>query len=724
MPLLKLGRLFTRLCEESINERKSQNMKVLFHKHSIAETVAGLALCIALFSCTGKEFIDREDDCRITAESDKICFGVTGIEGKLTKAGSAAGNAECKYPSRQFVMRSTDTDDTLCVTVEMSEGIAASSGSGAITRSAPVTSINEYGNFRVQALYRKEETPSSITFYMDDTVEDFGNGTWGTVNSTYYWPGAGRTLQFYAWAPAVPAEPAESGMTEPNSVEKMVLEYEVPERAVDQKDIIVAVTGEVTGDYNDAVSLEFKHVCTAVRFVAGDVLQPGAIKSVSLKNVKCSGSYDMTTDTWALNDGVADFSQTFTAQETNTGDEIVTGENTFMMLPQTLPDGAVVEVVFQNRGETETRTLQASIAGTEWPMGMTVTYKLSITPEYELEFVSKPEIQDAHYVIYPITIRASDDVPGGWTLTSTDDNVTLCTKLSILANRGFWIEEDKGGESISGTAGENIEVYAFLTENIGEETRTINLELRPTDLPDAEPVIFTISQLCPSWNGDLGCERIEDGDYPWGFLWSSDLKITYDILGSDLDLIGQAILTFYLELFDNSSFIQQDWGLIPLRNYVIIDFSAISSVKVADDPDNGRSNTLGLYNFDGLNDASSLMQYFQENGVTADITLPVNPTNFAARMCALKNKFNKEIDEDNNVERPVLKEENLVWYLPAKNETSRMLDAEYQLGGKYWTSTSSGNDNENAYIYDVEANSTYLVKRDLSHHVRAVRKKP
>lgn len=38
-------------------------------------------------------------------------------------------------------------------------------------------------------------------------------------------------------------------------------------------------------------------------------------------------------------------------------------------------------------------------------MGTTVTYKLSITPEYELKFVSQPEVQDAHYVIYPITIK-------------------------------------------------------------------------------------------------------------------------------------------------------------------------------------------------------------------------------------------------------------------------------------------------------------------------------
>ena len=88
------------------------------------------------------------------------------------------------------------------------------------------------------------------------------------------------------------------------------------------------------------------------------------------------------------------------------GTEVATGEATFMMLPQTLPTGAKVKVVFHSNVTGEERTLEAIIGGMEWPQGQTVTYKLSISPEYELEFTSEPEIQDAHYVIYPIHIKA------------------------------------------------------------------------------------------------------------------------------------------------------------------------------------------------------------------------------------------------------------------------------------------------------------------------------
>ena len=53
---------------------------------------------------------------------------------------------------------------------------------------------------------------------------------------------------------------------------------------------------------------------------------------------------------------------------------------------------------------------------------------------------------------------------------------------------------------------------------------------------------------------------------------------------------------------------------------------------------------------------------------------------------------------------------------------------EYALDGIYWTSTNhvtegEGEHNENAYIYTA-GGSTSIEKRDVYHHVRAVRKKP
>lgn len=713
-------------------------MKAKKYLYQTAGKAAALAACLLLFSCSGDDLADY-GSANGGKHSDNICFSISAADKAMAKGASLADSSKAagEYTAARFVMRSPDTDDTLCVQTVISDGINVTSfeGGAAATRGVPVTSLETYDSFHVQAHCTDNGAPVS-QFYMDDNATKSDGTVWST-SQVRYWPGENRTLQFFAWAPANAAFTAT-----PGSPESTTFEYEVPALAADQKDIVVATTDPYVGNYEQQVPLTFKHILTAVKFETGSQMQPGTIKSVALKGVKKSGTYtafptgNTGEGTWTLNDATADYTQelnkTTTGAETD-GTAVTTKEGTFMMLPQTLPDGAEVEVVFQDGTSGQERTMSASIAGTQWPQGKTVTYKLSITPTYELEFISEPELQDAHYIIYPIHIKAGD-VPGGWTITSSDpDNVTLRTDLTILTRRGFWIEEDKGTASIRSTAqGDDITIYAFLTENAGEENRTVTLEMRPTNLPDVAPQTFTIEQLCPSWNGNLGCERLEEYDegftgYPWGFKWDSNMKITYDFGGifSGWDNGIYKIVSFvYINLFSNYPWVSDEtnWATHYLVHF---DFSKISPLNVAIDPDDGRKNTLEIYNFQGLNDASSFMQTLKEWGIEADKELELNPTVFAARTAAMKNKFNKRTEEKDgeNVEVAYLKEENMVWYLPAQNQAPLMKDANYPLSGEYWTSTALiGNDNSHAYKYTV-GGSTSTEDRNTSLHVRAVRSK-
>ena len=661
-----------------------------------------------LFACNNEDFLEKTEG---GTPCDYICFGVSPDESAQTKANQQDGaNA---YTAGRLVLRAANSNDTLCVRTIISDGIQTAENK-AVTRGTPVDKDHFYDIFNVVATM-------DGGFFMNTTAEKQGQ-LYETTDGTYYWP-VGKDLDFYAWAPIEGGFPKLGEDATPEALQ--TLSYTVPDDAANQQDLVVASNKEATA--GQSVGLTFKHICTAVKFVVGDEMQPGTIKSVSLEGVKYAGSYDMTTGQWSLTGDSKNFTQTLdkgmTGGETEDSEITATG-GTFMMLPQTLPDGASVEVVFHSNATNTDRILSAPIGMTEWPIGKTVTYKLSITPEYELEFISEPELQDAHYVIYPIHIKAND-VPGNgeWTMTSPDPKITLRTELTNLTNRGYWIEEDRGEQEISSAAtGEDITVYAFLEENITDATRNVVLELRPTNMPEAAPATFTISQLCPSWNGNLGCERLEDGEYPWGFLWDSTMKITYD--AKTASLWDRIILAFYLGLINNDRFVSQDISLIPYKHDIIIDFSQISPVDVAESPDDGITNTLDLYNFDGINEASALMDVLEEMGATPDITLPTNPTEFAARMCVMKNKFNKEVTQEQgeDVERAVLKPENLVWYLPAQNEAIQMNDAQYPLNGDYWTSTAIHN-NENAYKYTV-GSSTASERRDVKLHVRAVRKKP
>lgn len=691
----------------------------------MAGGMATMLLCTLLFSCNNEDFLESGNPEKAC---DNICFGISSDKNVQTRG--YAGSDDEGYTADRFVLRSDDSADTLCVRAIVSEGINVSGfeGEQALTRATPVGKDNFYNKFHVLAYWSKNGAPVD-QFYMNTNASNVaasvGTGAIWSTEQIYYWPGADHSFQFYAWAPT-----DAGGLTTPSSPQEKSLAYTVPEAAADQKDIVVATTDEIQGDNNAAVPLTFKHICTAVRFAVGSQMQPGQIKSVALKGVKNAGTYDMAADNWSLGDATVNFSQTLNKETTGTeanGDAITTSEGTFMMLPQTLPAGATVEVVFVN-ANNEDRTLTASIGNTEWKMGTTVTYKLSITPEYELEFVSQPEMQDAHYVIYPITIKSGDKLPaGGWTLTSNDAaNVTFVEKdkfvnndVQALVDAGYWLDGYNGTSTLTSTTTGEVQVYVFLKENATEADRNITLSLKPAAQGNYEAKEFSFTQYCPAWNNGIGVERIQDGDYPWGFSWDSNMKITYN-LGRGL---GPILASLYIKIFVNYSYVTSNWGGVLTDFKVTIDFSKVGTLTTATDLNDGNKNTWELYSFNGLNDASALMAQIESWGGVPDKTLPANPSEFAARACAMKNKYSVQTETGitgNTVYLPVLDQANMVWYLPAQNEAANMND---NLSGDYWTSTAITDPGTTAYKYTV-GGSTSPEDRDSAIHVRAVRQKP
>ena len=691
----------------------------------MAGGMATMLLCTLLFSCNNEDFLESGNPEKAC---DNICFGISSDKNVQTRG--YAGSDDEGYTADRFVLRSDDSADTLCVRAIVSEGINVSGfeGEQALTRATPVGKDNFYNKFHVLAYWSKNGAPVD-QFYMNTNASNVaasvGTGAIWSTEQIYYWPGADHSFQFYAWAPT-----DAGGLTTPSSPQEKSLAYTVPEAAADQKDIVVATTDEIQGDNNAAVPLTFKHICTAVRFAVGSQMQPGQIKSVALKGVKNAGTYDMAADNWSLGDATVNFSQTLNKETTGTeanGDAITTSEGTFMMLPQTLPAGATVEVVFVN-ANNEDRTLTASIGNTEWKMGTTVTYKLSITPEYELEFVSQPEMQDAHYVIYPITIKSGDKLPaGGWTLTSNDAaNVTFVEKdkfvnndVQALVDAGYWLDGYNGTSTLTSTTTGEVQVYVFLKENATEADRNITLSLKPAAQGNYEAKEFSFTQYCPAWNNGIGVERIQDGDYPWGFSWDSNMKITYN-LGRGL---GPILASLYIKIFVNYSYVTSNWGGVLTDFKVTIDFSKVGTLTTATDLNDGNKNTWELYSFNGLNDASALMAQIESWGGVPDKPLPATPSEFAARACAMKNKYSVQTETDitgNTVYLPVLDQANMVWYLPAQNEAANMND---NLSGDYWTSTAITDPGTTAYKYTV-GGSTSPEDRDSAIHVRAVRQKP
>ena len=723
--------------------------------------MAALLSCLLLFSCNSDDMLDEIGANGAGKYRDNICFGISSDESVQTKGNKPTDNG---YTSDSFVLRSENSDDTLCVNAIVTDGIELSDSvkQHAMTRGAAVTQDDFYDKFHVLAYWKKDGT-STGQFYMNTDVTDKGNNLWSS-DRTYIWPGKAHTLTFYAWAPA------DAGITSPSSPESTTLEYTVPTTVTDQKDVVVATTEEIAGNANTTQPLTFRHICTAVKFKIGDQMQAGTIKKITISGVHNSGAYDMASDSWQLGSNTTAFSieQDIEMTGNESGSMITDGENTFMMLPQELPAGAKVEIIFHDSQAGTDRIFSASIGGMTWPQGKTVTYTLSITPEYKFEITEENPVIDAHYVIFQTTLKVSGVAPNqSWTITApTLDgaNVTIQRQsdMNSWARQGYWTDRNvnqggddtgsaRGGQTISGTGEAEIPIAIFVPENTGETPRTVNLV---AGVGNVNSSTIEIEQLCPNWNGNLGCERLESDPEPWGFYWDTDFKIIYDLTNCDEG--SRRLLKAYIDLtsfFENLSWIpliedlmnaiygEGKWPDLSYRDMktsggvlgfgakvdnITINLGDVPTDNIAEREDDGQRNTQEIYNFEGIQFVNQVINMIENmDGYTvATEGEGLIPSNNAAIACMKLNSWNIISVQDEEV-LTLTSDSNVPdWYLPARGEVSNVItDEEYPLNGEYWTSTAVADNSKQAWKYNA-AGTTSQEERNSVLNVRAVRKKP
>lgn len=680
--------------------------------------MAAVLLSVTLFSCSSDVPYEHTD----YSTTDNICFGISD-SGNGTRA-AAANEA---ITTDRYVLRSSESSDTLCVRAVVSDGIGKAAAKHA-TRASMQTTM--YDQFNVVAQLKKSDGNIAPRYYMNEVATKQGV-VWQPSSSIYYWPDNG-SLRFLAWAP-LDAELDESPVKPSEDVNKTTIKYTVPAELSKQRDLVAAATGynaSPVGGVCAPVSLQFKHLCTAVVVKTGATMAPGTIKSVTVTNVRNSGTYDMLRSAWTLNDATTSYTVSpnmATGSTTAEGTKLNADDATFMLLPQTLGADSKLEVMFHDNISGRDRLLTASLNGAEWPMGKTVTYRLSITPEYELEFTSEPQVQDAHYVIYPITIKAENLGANGWKLVSNDTrNVTFVENfgnddIKRLVDNGYWLKDYCGKSELTSTTRGDIKVYVFIKENITDADRDIKLTLTPADYPNAAPVTFDFKQYCPAWNNGIGVERKQETDYPWGFNWDSSMKITYSMPKGFWMGIWHALFT----IFGNTKYVTQEGYAWTGTWKVTVDFSKVLKLTTATSATNGLKNTWEIYNFEGISDAETIMRQLESWGGVPNKTLPTNPTEFAAAACAKKNPFGVTINtkDGQNLYLPTLSQSDLVWYLPAQDEAPNMVDGIYPLSGNYWTSTAITDPGTTSYKYTVGASASPEDRNNFIH-VRAVRKRP
>lgn len=359
-----------------------------------------------------------------------------------------------------------------------------------LTRAMPVTTSTMYDSFGVSAYsYTDSWSESKIPNYMYDATAS-KSGSDYHLSSTYYWPGASYKMKFFAYAPQGNSQYVLSGSTQAGSP---TIRVTVPSNVGKQEDLLVAQSAELSGNNNSAVNLTFYHTLTAVRFVCGDDMQAGTVKSVSLKNVYSKGIYDMRTRSWSSTEFPTVFSQVLDKSTTGEADEAITTETqTFMMVPQTLPDGAGIEVAFIDSSGT-VHTLTADIKGTQWAMGKTVTYMISsssinwtytlaVTKSTDFTYTGGTRLYDV--TSYRINTKGVQE-PVAWTTQYSTDNGT-----NWIDSKPEWLTTF----TASGAGGTSAQPYEVtVNAQTGTENNSHTDALKVTAVKGTETMPYNLS---------------------------------------------------------------------------------------------------------------------------------------------------------------------------------------------------------------------------------------
>lgn len=337
-----------------------------------------------LCACNDDNYADGKGNRLVTfSVNAKANGGWSDINGSR----SAWMSPQAQQMGEPVEMEGKLNGKTVYLTSEVTEGFPTDNPT--FTRGTQITNADGMSSsFGVTAFMGSQK-------YMDHVEIKKSADSW-KPQTDYFWLN-GKPLDFYAWYPYNPAEGTNGipdGMTL-NQEDFSSISYTVPTDVSKQEDLMFAVNKNASEPADgNATSLDFKHSLAAVKFVVGDLPTGTQVTSVALKGVKYKGNLAVTTDdkgevqfTWSnLANDTRDFTQATDKEvkENDTDQAITKADQTFFMMPQTLPDDAMVEVVVEDEKASKvtlTGLLQdataAEDAKNKWEAGNTYTYRVN-----------------------------------------------------------------------------------------------------------------------------------------------------------------------------------------------------------------------------------------------------------------------------------------------------------------------------------------------------------
>ena len=279
------------------------------------------------------------------------------------------------------------------------DGIAISKGGNKIistTRGSLAQDVNS--GFGISAIYNDG---TDKAYFVNNKATKVGD-LWFTENKTK-WPASTNDLSFYAYAPHSNDNSMLRLAGDDKIAQSKQIQYEASSTdIVHQPDFVVANSKDnklVSGKAQPSVNLTFSHALTAISFVAAKDILSGTVKSVSFKNVKGNGIYNLETGSWTSVNTPMDFTLRLGTDGNGvtvngTSDIALTsGTQNFMMIPQRFTSDDSKVVMELEEADGTSYHLEAPLK-TEWQAGHTVTYRLSsstLLPGLEITTVSYPQ---------------------------------------------------------------------------------------------------------------------------------------------------------------------------------------------------------------------------------------------------------------------------------------------------------------------------------------------
>lgn len=230
------------------------------------------------------------------------------------------------------------------------------------------------------------------------------NPTWG-MNATYYWP-VSDNIQFFAFSPVAAIQTDTDWKTD---TKYPSFSYTV-KGVASQEDLLVASATDKTKPTTDqAIELTFSHILTQINFSAKLVKDfTYTITGISIKGVNNKNTYSYDSGWGTPEAGTADYAYNGNWSAAPAGDDNIANlskmtdtkiTNALMLMPQTLPAGAKIEITYSVKAPDNTTTTfdgtkEVSLSGT-WEKNKNIRYILELpTDAKEVKLTPKVNTWD------------------------------------------------------------------------------------------------------------------------------------------------------------------------------------------------------------------------------------------------------------------------------------------------------------------------------------------